>query len=398
MRVFLIVTFYTAFSSAMSQGFWSKETLNNSPKSRFSATTFTCNNRAFLIGGADSSFNTVEDYLELDYKTKTWIKPKQGYPGSIGEGQVAFVIDSCAYIGLGFNSSFGCTKEFYKFDVSKDSFYKIATFPGNARYEAVAFTANKKGYCGLGMDEYGRCYTDFYEYNPVTNKWLKLADFPGGPRFSAIAINHKDSGFIGLGIDVNFNYKNDIYSYNCITNNWAKLANFGTGGRYENVAFSFQGIPYIGIGFLENVGIDKSIFQLDTNTGNWNKIELNNNFLGFASSVLVFDNQFIVGFGKKNNTDLNSEFYSFQKWGLTTQRINRDKIEISPNPFHDKLFIQPLIGATNSTLSIDNSIGQEIIKLNLTNLDSPTVIETSKLKPGLYYLKIDDRRFKLLKQ
>jgi len=188
-----------------------------------------------------------------------------------------------------------------------------------------------------------------------------------------------------------------LYSYNAIDGVWKKLADFNVGGRYENVAFSFQGIPYIGLGFLEGVGIDKNLYQYDSFSGTWNQIEINNNFLGFASSVFVFNDLFVVGFGKKNNTVLNTEFYSFRKWGLDVLSIKQQSTQIYPNPCNNELNIK-LNGSKNVSKLIisdfagkilkyiDLGLGQELVQVNLDDLIQ-----------GMYFVKLNDQYIRFVK-
>lgn len=382
---------------AFGQGYWTKEVLTNNPAGRSSTVTFTCLNRAFMLGGDDSSFNTLEDFYELDMKSKSWKKPKSVYPGIIGGGQVAFVVDSFAYIGLGYNSTYGCSKEFYKYDILKDAFTKIANFPGSARFEGVAFSANGKGYVGLGMDDFGAVLSDFYEYNPKTNSWKKITNFPGVARYSGIATSFKENGIVGLGATASSTVLNDLYSYNCIDGVWKKLADFNQGGRYENVAFSFQGIPYIGLGFLEGVGIDKKLYQYDSFTGTWNQMEINNNFLGFASSVFVFDDLFVVGFGKKNNTILNTDFYSFRKWGLDVPSIDKPWVKVYPNPCNKHLNIRLDGSMIDSKLSILDFSGKILKSIELRHGQDFIQVNIDDLIQGMYFVKFNNQYIRFFK-
>ncbi len=379
------------------QGYWTKEVFANNPAGRSSAITFTCLNRAFLLGGGDSSFNTVEDFYELDINAKSWKKPKSNYPGMIGAGQVAFVVDSFAYVGLGYNSNYGCSKEFYKYDVINDAFTKIATFPGEARFESVAFTANGKGYVGLGMDDFGSVYSDFYEYDPKANTWKKIVDFPGTARYSGVATSFRENGIVGLGATAASTVLNDMYAYNTISREWKKLDDFNVGGRYENVAFTFQGIPYIGLGFLEAVGIDRKLYQYDSFSGSWNLMEINNNFIGFSSSVLVFDDLFVVGFGKKNNTVLNTDFYSFKKWGLNLSTLGNKSIQVYPNPCSSQLNIKLRESQSESEISIIDFSGKLLKDIKLKIGDNEVVVELDDFEQGLYFVKFKDQYVRFVK-
>src|ERR1700748_1282773 len=75
------------------------------------------------------------------------------YDGATRTQPVCFVINNIAYVGLGYNgTTFARYNDFYKFDESTHSWYKIADFPGAARNGAVAFAVNGKGYVATGFD------------------------------------------------------------------------------------------------------------------------------------------------------------------------------------------------------------------------------------------------------
>ncbi len=382
------------------QGNWSKVEFSNNPKSRMSALSFTCQNRVFLLGGEDSAFNTIEDFHELDLKLKSWKILKKNYPGRYANGQVAFVIDSFAYVGSGLNSNYGCLNTFYKYDVRKDTFYKIANLPGSARFEAVAFSANGFGYVGLGMDDLGTALADFYEYNPQKNTWKRIENFPGGPRYSAIGVSYNDIGIVGLGANssqVNSKVFNDLYSYNAKIGVWKKLPDFNSGGRYENIAFNFQGVPFIGLGFLEGVGIDKKLYTFDSINENWDLIEINDDFLGFSSSAFVFDDMFIVGLGKKNNTEMNTNYYSFKKWGLKSNVLKTPQIQIFPNPASHNLVIISTNPIPTEDIKIFDIKGNKILDLEIHRIQDRIEINIENLVEGIYLIKIDDTTNKFIK-
>jgi hypothetical protein len=163
------------------------------------------------------------------------------------------------------------------------------------------------------------------------------------------------------------------------------------------VAFSFQGIPYIGLGFLEGVGIDKKLYQYDSFSGTWNLMEINNNFSGFSSSVLVFDDLFVVGFGKKNNTVLNTDFYSFKKWGLNISSLKNMTVQVYPNPCNDQLNIKLLESISESEISILDFSGKLLKGIKLDIGEDEVALNLDDFMPGLYFVKFKDQYIRFYK-
>lgn len=66
-----------------------------------------------------------------------------------------------------------------------------------------------------------------------------------------------------------------------------------------------------------------------------------------------------------------------------------DMVKIAPNPFGDELNLKLLLNKfKNAEISLLNSFGQTVIKYNTKNIDNST-IDTSMLKLGLYFLKLN---------
>jgi hypothetical protein len=126
-------------------------------------------------------------------------------------------------------------------------------------------------------------------------------------------------------------------------------------------------------------------------------MEINNNFTGFSSSVFVFDDLFVVGFGKKNNTVLNTEFYSFRKWGLQLSSIEKPMIQVHPNPCSNQLIIN-LNELTNvSKLSILDYSGKLLMDIDLNLHPNSITVDISNLAQGIYFVKMKDTNIRFVK-
>ena len=83
------------------------------------------------------------------------------------------------YVGSGFDGSNALT-DFYKYDVSANSWTKIADLPAEAaRYGAVAFSIGGNGFVGTGSrgNDNDTNVKSFYRYDPTANTWT-LVDSP----------------------------------------------------------------------------------------------------------------------------------------------------------------------------------------------------------------------------
>lgn len=78
-------------------------------------------------------------------------------------------------------------------------------------------------------------------------------------------------------------------------------------------------------------------------------------------------------------------------------KSSTEEISVFPNPFNNQLNID---GKNIELLSITNSIGEEVFKKRGTN-DHSTILNTSHLNPGIYFLKVKNKTdtlvFKIIK-
>ncbi len=105
-----------------------------------------------------------------------------------------------------------------------------------------------------------------------------------------------------------------------------------------------------------------------------------------------------VSYYRLKQTDYNGDFdYSLIR-SVTTSPVNRE-LYLYPNPTTGLIYIE---GTTNSssTLRVDNIFGenvsQTILKTNIS--ENKISLDLSSLKNGIYFLKIDDVVFRLVKR
>ena len=79
----------------------------------------------------------------------------------------------------------------------------------------------------------------------------------------------------------------------------------------------------------------------------------------------------------------------------STQHNAFTSVLIYPNPFHDHLMMDAQAIYEREYYVVINSMGEIVLKgkVNITK----TIIKTSGLSPGVYFLMMNDKRYKLLK-
>lgn len=273
---------------------------SNFPSSRYSANTWTYNNRLYMFGGSSgfSGFSNSLDYNDIwEYipatNIWTWIKGPNG-PGITTGNYGTFGVES------------------------------INNLPG-ARESATIWTYNNKTYLFGGKYTTGvpasmspfynpisSYLNDLWVYNHSTNNWtwLKGANSPGqagiyinGSGFetpgareksTAVSINGKAYLFGGSGYAATSSGKlNDLWEYNMATNLWLwkggsnnsnQIGNYGTqgiaintnipGGRYNALAWEFNNKLFIMGGFgnsnnASSAGYLNDLWEYKPSTNMW---------------------------------------------------------------------------------------------------------------------------------
>ena len=212
---------------------------------RGSASAFAINNKGYVCLGQGQTNPFFNDLWEFDPTTNVWSQ-KADFGGSARRQAVAFVIDTIAYVGTGYDNN-GYAKDMYKYSQATNTWTQINDFGGSARKEAVGFTMGGQGYVGTGDD--GVLRNDFWQYQPETDQWIQKANFPGTHRKGAAGWGIFPQGFICMGEDINADFKNDLWEYNYFSDTWTQRANYPGPGRSGAIAFVLQGAAFVGSGY-----------------------------------------------------------------------------------------------------------------------------------------------------
>jgi hypothetical protein len=147
-----------------------------------------------------------------------------------------FRCDGDIYVGLGFTSDFDSANDFLKYNITSDSWSKVASFPGTPRLQAFSFSIGGKGYVGGGdplMIEDIQYLDDFNMYDPVSDTWFsreKLPLVPGYPLPCGVS-----SGRYGYIFD-----HNTLYEYDNQFNFWEVKAHLYSSTPLDPCLFDYN--------------------------------------------------------------------------------------------------------------------------------------------------------------
>ena len=211
----------------------------------------------FASCSKDSS--STSDYLG------NWIELSdfEGVPRS---DAVAFAIGNYGYIGTGYDGG-DRLKDFWEYDLERDTWMQKADLPSSARNGASAFAANQKGYVCTGYDG-NQKLKDLWEFDPLTNTWLQKTDFPGSGRYGAVAFSINDKGYFGSGYDGN--YLKDFWQYDPLNDTWTQKVSIGGSKRRDAVAFVLNEKGYVCTG-LDNGNYESDFWEYDPLLETWTK-------------------------------------------------------------------------------------------------------------------------------
>ncbi len=192
------------------------------------------------------------------YGQNYWTQ-KSNFPGNSRMAHAVFTIGNYAYLGLGVDSSFYITQEFWRYDPLTDVWTQVADYGGGKRFWPVSFVIGNEAFVGLGHDTTGispayPLHLDFWKYNPTLNNWTQVASFPGAGRLASVGFSSGGKGYIAFGhISGATNYQ-DTWEYDPILDLWTQKSNSPAVGRQENIALTVGNNAYIGLGFQEPSG------------------------------------------------------------------------------------------------------------------------------------------------
>lgn len=248
------------------------ENLGETPlKSRVNATACVHNGLAYVGLGFNGTYGNSESYLTdwwcYNPQTNSW-KQLSHYPDHTTARAISMVGDGELYVGYGFCWKY--TQDMYRYDIENDRWDFIdveATQPSNIplpkrSFGGIGATCQGRYFAGTGFKTYS---LDWWREFLPEGKWLKRKNVPGAKRTLAACASTDEFVYVigGMhfgGVNTTGKVLNDIQQYNPQTDTWQHVGNLPNGGRINHVAFRIGNCIYVGLGEDENMQVCGDIY------------------------------------------------------------------------------------------------------------------------------------------
>jgi len=363
-------------------------------RTRLSATAFSINDTAsFMIGGLKKSGTTwvaYDDFWKYNASSDTWIQ-KGNFPGGKKYGNISFVIDSIAYVGLGSNQLGVPNQEFWAYNIHTDAWTQIADFPGNGRVYSSAMTIGSKGYVGSGVEFVAGnpvYLDDFWEYNPILNTWSQKVDYPE-VRGGTVAFGIGNKGYMGYGQSPGI-FNHDLHEYDPLLNTWILKSGFPTTSIAFGSAVVHQGKAYIlGGEYLDLIYTNK-VWEYDVDNNTWQQ---KTSFPGTPrrnAIAFVQNNSIYYGTGQTGASEEDCEDDLWEFSNITSIRdglINSQSISIYPNPASSIVNIKLERKHAFLNIQLVDLLGQIVLE-NIYSDQQHISFDINQIQKGSYFISI----------
>jgi N-acetylneuraminic acid mutarotase len=183
--------------------------------------------------------------------TDAW-KYLSSFPEGNRPGIAGFGLGGNLYFGTGngvvmdANNQYPPLKDFWKYDLSQNTWIRIADFPGVGRTAAVSFVIGEKAYVGIGYNGVGAppFYKDMWSYDATSAAWTQIADFPEPNATVGIVFSNATKGYIGVN-ENNETHRGIMYEYNPAGYAWRKIQMFPSGSSLETQSFFLNNRSFV---------------------------------------------------------------------------------------------------------------------------------------------------------
>lgn len=333
-----------------------------------------------------------DDWWEYDPATNSWSQ-KADYLGGDCYHAAGFTIDDIAYVGTGRTSSTGSVlvQDFFKYDITTNTWTQINSFPGSGRRGAVSFVIDGMAYVGTGEHDGGRTKT-FYKFDPTTETWTQITSLAGSSRTSSVGFSIGDYGYVGTG-DISGGCTNDFWRYDPSTDVWEEMAPASPTPRQEATGFVVAGKGYIGTGLNDYTDEDlRDFWSYEPTTNSWTRTV---DFPGTARRYFSSTNLGDIAYCCMGTNGINfKDFWRFDRTASIHESMDRIQVKTYPNPTNDILHVeidQETIEQFNQPkLIVTSMAGSIAIEEKLTTNHSTDV---SHLAGGvyIYHIRVDQK-------
>ncbi|HNU57399.1 MAG TPA: hypothetical protein PKN30_12490 [Flavobacteriales bacterium] len=315
----------------------------NMPATIGSGTAFALDGKGYVIS------STGTQLWCYDPTTNAWTT-KAPYPAGARDGAVAFTKDGKGYVGSGYRTGIGRTRDFHSYDPATDSWssapdlwdaygrqHAIAVshgdkayviggnallngsapaaeiwelgppaplvpgtwvqrpyIPGAPRERPVTFVIDDNMYVAGGNTGFSNYLAELWAYDPEARSWTARAPMPVAGAQAGAAIDGK--GYVLLGADAN-----NFWAYDPVANAWTQRADMPGGARDRPVAFGLNGRIYVGTGAINTVR-QSDLWGYDPVTNSW---EQRTSMAGtgvHSAAAFVIDNKGCISAGNLNGS------------------------------------------------------------------------------------------------
>ncbi|MFZ1331656.1 MAG: kelch repeat-containing protein [Flavobacteriales bacterium] len=315
----------------------------NMPATIEAGTAFALDGKGYVISRAGTQLWCYDPI------TNAWTT-KAPYPGGARDGAVAFTKDGKGYMGSGYRSGVGRTRDFFAYDPASDSWsavpelwdaygrqHAIAVSHGNKAYviggnalpntsaptaeiwelgppaplvpgtwvqrpylpaapreRPATFVIDDIMYLAGGNTGFSNYLNELWAYDPEARTWTTRAALPVLGAQVGAAIDGK--GYVLIGTDAN-----NFWAYDPVSNSWTQRADMPSGTRDKPVAFGLNGRVYVGTGMINTVR-QSDLWAYDPVTNSW---EQRTSMAGtgvHSAAAFVIDNKGCISAGNLNGS------------------------------------------------------------------------------------------------
>lgn len=385
-KIVVLVGFFSTLFS-FSQEWETLESLPASAVNRHHPVTFSIDGIGYLVGGADVTSRSLNDFYTYDPAADTW-EFKGTYPGPNRGFGYGLATATKGYVGFGidYNPITGdetILADLWEYDPISDEWTALAPFPGTPRYHPAMVHVNGKIYVGLGGSEIGDL-SDWWEYDIATNVWTARTTFPGTQRHHPYYFSLGDYAYVGFGHHSADIY-NDFYRFDPATNSWEEMATFPEQGRVAGTQFSFNNKGYIlsGQGETHNNLPTGEFWAYTPETDEWEALPAHPGGGRWAPGSFMIDGGIYLTCGQAN-TGEKRDLMRYQIEGVAKieKQQQLSQFVIGPNPSNGCVFIKNL--QDEEALQVFDNTGKTVSTVQLAN----GMLDFSAVERGLYLIQI----------
>jgi N-acetylneuraminic acid mutarotase len=388
-KLFLILLALSSSILVFSQGVWT-------PRTSFPDSGYIQGISGFSIGnngyaGLGQNGNTYfDDFWRFNVSNNSWAK-KASFPGRARVEPACFVIGTKAYLVTGSVTNAGtCVNECWEYDTATDTWTQKANFPGSARVYAVGFAIDSLGYVGTGANELGDFTKDFYAYHPTSNTWTRIADCGGIARSADCGFSVNGKGYVCFGQDSNIHYYTDMWEFDPVADTWTQKADYPGPKIYCASGFVVGTNIYVGSGDTAGFGFDPQFWKYNTLTDVWTEVASipgTGKIQGVAFAVA--DSGYYglgadISLHPSNNLN---RFYPDTSTGTNEIRAETN-ISVFPNPLSTSCTILlPTNTKSHVLLALTDMEGRGV-ETDIASNSSYFILKRNNLSAGVYILSV----------